>query len=114
MIKNILGASIRSFVVSFILLLIFALIMFFGDVEDKTVGVMVVITYFVSNLIGGIYIGKKVEKYKYLWGIIAGIIYFLCIAVVSCIGNNGININESMAIGMFISIIGGMIGGMIS
>ena len=113
--KNICGALIRSFIVSIILLLIFAMIMYLGNVEDKIVGVMVIIIYFVSNLIGGIYVGKKALKNKYVWGILEGILYFLCIFVVSLIGNkNGVDVNLSVIIAAIISVLGGMIGGMIS
>ena len=113
--KYILGAVIRSFIVSVCLLLIFAMIMYLGNVEDKITGVMVIITYFISNLIGGIYIGKKAIKNKYVWGILEGIIYFMCIFIFSLISSkNGVDVNFSMIIAIIISIFGGMIGGMIS
>ena len=113
--KYMFGALIRSFIISIICLLIFAMIMYIGNVEDKIIGVMIIITYFVSNLIGGIYVGKKAMKNKYIWGITEGVLYFTCIFIVSLIGNtNGVDLNLSVIIAVTISVLGGMIGGMIS
>ena len=115
MVKNIFIALIKAFLTSIILLLIFAMVMYFGGLEEKAIGIMVVITYLVSNLIGGLSIGISVMKRKYLWGIITGILYFVFIYMISLIGSkNGMNINTSVIIALFISVTGGMIGGMIS
>ena len=89
MVKNIFMAIVRSFIVSFMLLLIFAMIMYASDVSNNVVGVMVVITYFVSTLIGGFYVGSRVNEKKFMWGIILGIVYFVLLMIVSVISNKG-------------------------
>ena len=115
MVKNILLATIKAYIVSFILLLICAMVLYLGDFKDNVIGVMIVIIYFVSNLIGGLDAGKKVEKNKYLWGIIQGLIYSIGIVIISVIGSEtGFSMESSKWIMLFVSVIGGMIGGMIS
>ena len=115
MVKNIFMALIRSFIVSFILLLIFAMIMFVGDISNNVVGVMVVVTYFISTLIGGLYIGSKADKNKYMWGIILGVAYFALLIMVSILSNKGdLTLDLSVIIALIVSTIGGMVGGMVS
>ena len=115
MIRDVFMALIRCFIVSFMLLLIFAMIMYVGDVSNNVVGVMVVVTYFVSTLIGGLYLGSKADKKKYMWGIILGGLYFVLLMIVSLICNKGhMDLDISLIIALSVSLIGGMVGGMIS
>ena len=115
MVKKMSKSLVISYILSFILLLIFALIMYYGEISDRTVGIMVVITYFISTLIGGIGIGKSVDNKKFIWGLIEGVIYFLLIFGISLIGEGGkSNLSSSIFVGLIISSVGGMIGGMIS
>ena len=115
MVKNIFMAIVRSFIVSFMLLLIFAMIMYASDVSNNVVGVMVVITYFVSTLIGGFYVGSRVNEKKFMWGIILGIVYFVLLMIVSVISNKGdVALDISILIALVVSSIGGMVGGMVS
>ena len=115
MVKNIIGAMTRSCIVSFIMLLLCALVLYLGDISNNVVGVMVVLTYFVSTLIGGIYCGKHADKSKYLWGIISGVGYFLLLVALALIGDTGgFVIDVSVIVAAVVSVLGGMIGGMIS
>ena len=115
MIKRISKSLLISYIMSFILLLIFALIMYYGNISDKIVGIFVLSTYFISTLIGGISMGKSVENKRFIWGLLEGMIYFLLIFFISIIGNRTeTSFNTSVFVGLVISSVGGMIGGMIS
>ncbi len=115
MVKNILLATIKAYIVSFILLLIGAMVLYIGDFDDNVIGVMIVIIYLVSNLIGGFDAGKAAQKNKYLWGMIQGIIYSIGIIVISVItSESGYGMDSSKWIMLFVSVVSGMIGGMIS
>ena len=114
MVKSILKSIVISYIVSFILLLVFALIMFYTNVSDKTVGTYVIIIYFISSLIGGISVGKSVDKRKFFWGIVVGALYFVIIFILSIVSNQNVSaLNSSVLIGILISMFGGMIGGML-
>lgn len=114
MMKNVCKSICISYIVSFILLLAFALVMFYMNVSDKTVGIFVICTYFFSTLFGGVSIAKSVKRRKFLWGIIIGGIYFAIIFLLSMIGNDNVSSAfSSIVIGTTISVLGGMIGGML-
>ena len=83
MIKNICKSVIISYLVSFALLLIGAIVMFYCHVTEKTVSALVIIIYFISNLIGGINAGRLAQSRKFVKGIMVGIIYF-CVLFLIC------------------------------
>lgn len=115
MLKKLFQSICITYIVSFIILIICGLIMFYGHVEDKGVSVMIIITYFVSNLMGGICIGKSVDSRRFLWGLIVGILYFAILCCLSIVGKGIENaFSSSMVIGLFTCMFGGMIGGMLS
>ena len=115
MLKKFAKSLIISYITTLILLLIFAMIMFYGNVSEKVIGIFVIIIYFVSCLLGGFSIGKSVENKKFLRGLGLGVIYFGIILVITLIGKNSNHgIDSSKIIGLVTSCIGGMIGGMIS
>lgn len=115
MIKKISKSLIISYIVTFILLLIFAMIMYYGNVSEKVVGIFVIITYFISSLLGGLSIGKGVEKRRFLWGMILGLLYFGIIMMITLVGRaDNEQIDSSKITGFITSCIGGMLGGMIS
>ena len=115
MLKKISKSLIISYIVTFILLLIFAMIMYYGNVSEKVVGIFVIITYFISSLLGGLSIGKSVENRRFLWGMILGLLYFGIIMMITLVGRAGNEqIDSSKITGFITSCIGGMLGGMIS
>lgn len=115
MIKKISKSLIISYIVTFILLLIFSMIMYYGNVSEKVVGIFVIITYFISSLLGGLSIGKSVENRRFLWGMILGLLYFGIIMMITLVGRVGDEqIDSSKITGFITSCIGGMLGGMIS
>ncbi len=115
MIKKISKSLIISYIVTFILLLIFSMIMYYGNVSEKVVGIFVIITYFISSLLGGLSIGKSVENRRFLWGMILGLLYFGIIMMITLVGRVGNEqIDSSKITGFITSCIGGMLGGMIS
>ena len=115
MIKKIKKSLIISYIVTFILLLIFSMIMYYGNVSEKVVGIFVIITYFISSLLGGLSIGKSVENRRFLWGMILGLLYFGIIMMITLVGRVGNEqIDSSKITGFITSCIGGMLGGMTS
>ena len=115
MLKKISKSLIISYIVTFILLLIFAMIMYYGNVSETVVGIFVIITYFISSLLGGLSIGKGVEKRRFLWGMILGLLYFGIIMMITLVGRaDNEQIDSSKITGFITSCIGGMLGGMIS
>ena len=80
--------------------------------DESMVSAVVTGTYIIVSLVGGFTAGKMFEKNRYLWGILAGILYFaVLIAAGAAIFNK---FESSMIINGIICMTSGMVGGMIS
>lgn len=108
-------ALLAAYVVSAVLLLLLALILYKVDPPSGVISVGVILTYIISTFITGYIVGKRTTEKRYLWGIGMGAIYFLIIFVVSLIwgkdvfGDFGSTISVLLMCGL-----GGMLGGMLS
>ena len=71
--------------------------------DESMVSAVVTGTYIIVSLVGGFTAGKMFEKNRYLWGILAGILYFAVLIAAGAAIINGI-----------ICMTSGMVGGMIS
>lgn len=112
---RIVKALIVSFVATGILLLILTLILYKFKISNTQIYMGVIVIYLVSNLLGGLIIGKVTKEKKFLWGLLIGICYFVVLTVVSLIATRSFydsGVNALIALAS--SAVGGMIGGMIS
>ncbi len=101
-------------VISFILIIIFAFIAFKLNLSNEFINNLILIIYGISSFIGGAILGKNSDKRKFLWGLTAGIIYFLFILMISFISTGNIfDKNIYVLTKAFVSAICGMLGGMI-
>lgn len=60
-----------------VLLVILAVLVWKMNLEENLVSIGVIVTYILSCLVGGLIIGKRVEKRRFLWGLLIGILYFV-------------------------------------
>jgi putative membrane protein (TIGR04086 family) len=74
---------------------------------EKAAQIGIVITYIVSTMVGGYYVGKKVETKRLIFGLIFGFLYFGIIAAVSFI----LYPKQAIFSGNFMTILGMCIGG---
>lgn len=111
MLKSILA----SYIVTAVLLLILALLLYKLELGEKVVSAGIVSIYILSTLIGGLIIGKIAQTRRFIWGISLGIIYFLLLLLITLGVYREIATDTSNLITTFVLCIGGgMIGGMIS
>lgn len=103
------------FAVSGILLLILALLLYQLEPGAAVIKVGIVVIYVIAGLLGGILLGKIMRQQKFLWGLVAGILYFVILFLVSAIVKGGFEMEPSR---VFTTLIlcgaSGMAGGMIS
>ncbi len=109
--KNLLLATILSVV----LLLISAFLLYKTNLSPTGLGVMLVITYILSNLVGGYRMGKKAEKRQFVWGLFIGLGYFAILLCVSFMGNHFYlgDVGKTVLV-FFLCSFSGMFGGMLS
>lgn len=111
----VLKALLVSYVVTGILLLILAMLLYKFDLDEKSVSAGIIAIYVASTLIGGLVLGKMAKVRRFLWGVGLGIAYFALLLLISLgvyhtLEGNGTNVMTTF----ILCAGGGMIGGMIS
>ncbi len=107
-------AFIMSALITAMLLFLCAFLVLKSGMEEKTLGIILAAVDAIGVFIGGLYLGKKSGKQKFLWGLIFGILYFLVYLLLSFL-ISGPTLTRPGAIKSFaVMALGGMIGGMVS
>lgn len=110
-----LKALFVSYIITGILLLLLALIMYKAKPPEGVIGVGIIFTYIFSAFAGGLVAGKSAAKKRFAWGLLLGILYFLVILAVSFVLDKEIISRLGSTIMVFFMCgLGGMLGGMIS
>lgn len=103
------------FIISALLLLLLALLLYKFELTEAVVKIGVVAVYVASGLTGGVLMGKIMREQKYLWGLTAGVIYFLVLFAASALVKGGFDMDTAKTATTFIlCAASGMAGGMIS
>ena len=112
---NVLRALIISYLVTGILLLGIAFLMYKLGLDENKVNVAITLTYIISSAIGGIVIGKSMKEKKYIWGLLLGALYVGVILIASILMSHGENVIAAKGLSTIIlCLCGGTLGGMIS
>lgn len=110
---RIIKGSVTAIILTLLLLLIFAIILTYTSLEESVINPVIIVISVVSILIGSSISTLKISKNGLLNGGLVGIIYILTIYLLSSITSSGFGINLYSIIMMILSIIAGMIGGII-
>lgn len=111
----ILKSLLLAYVLTGILLLVLAMLLYKLDMDEKAVSAGIVAIYITATLIGGLAIGKMAGTKKYLWGLILGILYFaLLILITIGVYRTLDGAAASLVTTFLLCAGGGTIGGMIS
>ena len=73
----VLAAVFVMFIVSGLLLLLLAMLLYKMELEESAVRIGIIAIYVVAGIAGGFLMGKIMREQKYLWGLAAGAIYFV-------------------------------------
>lgn len=111
----VLKALLASYVVTGILLLILAVLLYKMELDEKAVSAGIIAIYITATLIGGLLLGKMAKVRRFLWGLCLGVAYFallllITLGVYRTLDGSGVNILTTF----ILCAGGGMIGGMIS
>ena len=102
-------------IVSLVLIVAVAFIVLKISPAYSTIQILILATYVIATFAGGCVIGKVMDKRKFMWGAISGLIYAVVIVLVSIIVNGQINSETIGIIKLLLaSVGGGTIGGMVS
>lgn len=111
----IVKALFVSYLVTGMILLLLAILMYKVSPPDMIIRVGIIFSYIFSAFTGGLILGKKANSKRYLWGILFGVLYFVIILAVSALLNKDVIGNMGNAVTVFfMCTMGGMLGGMVS
>lgn len=105
---------ISMYVLTFVLLLLSAFVLYKGMLSEKAVSVIIQVIYVLSGFFGGFLCGKIAGSRKYLWGLLMGALYFGILLLAGFLMNGGfstdpVHILTTMLICVFSSVAGGMV-----
>lgn len=97
------------------LLLFLALLLYRFGLTEKIVSISIILIYIAASLSAGFFSGKKMGTRKFLWGMLAGAMYFAVLLIVSMLLNHGGAGISGNPLTVFLICGGsGMLGGMLS
>lgn len=104
-----------SFIITGFMLLLLALLMLNLDLSNKVLSGGIIVTYIISNFLGGFLLGKSAEQKRFLWGMGMGALYFITLILISILTSPIAALEGGRIVSvMFICIFSGMLGGMVS
>ena len=110
-----LKETLIQMIISTVLLALIAFVVLKISPSVATIKIMVLIIYGIASFCGGVIVGKVMESRKFVWGALAGLIYFAIIFLTALISKGSVS---SGSVGLFsgcmVSVVAGTIGGMLS
>ena len=108
-------AMILSYILSAVSLFVLAFLLYQWDIKEEQLHLGMLGVYVIACLGGGFYVGKKIKKRQFLWGLFVGLLYF-CIhigGVIAMEGAYSANIVPMTALAL-LCMGSGMMGGLLS
>lgn len=111
----VMKSLLASYIVTGILLVVLAMLLYRLELNEKIVSASIVGIYVLSTLIGGFIIGRLMRVRRFLWGLGLGITYFSLLLLITLGVYRGLNGDGANLLTTFILCAGGgMSGGMLS
>lgn len=115
---NIYGIFLKSlgicFLVSFVMIVLYALILSFTSVSDSSMNITIQIIMIVSITVSSIFGGKKISRKGWLFGLVLGIIFTILLVPLSMGFGQSFSLDKfflaKMLMGSAVGLIGGIIG----
>ncbi len=105
---------LTEFIVSVMLLLAIAFIVYKTGMGQSTARILIVAVYALATFLGGMIIGKAQKSRRLLWGAAAGGLYILVLLLVSMLVKSDMAAEGNILAAVISSVAGGGIGGMCS
>ena len=112
-IKNVIKGTLLSMFATIILLFIYAIMLTYTNISESTIPLITIIITAISILAGSAITTLHIRKNGAINGGLVGIIYILSLYLVSSVVTSNFTVNSYSIIMMAISIIAGILGGII-
>lgn len=108
-------ALLCAYVVTGIMLLILTVLLYKLGLSEENVNAGIILIYVISTFSGGFAIGKFAKIRKFLWGLLAGVLYFILLLLISLGIYHSLQGEAVHLVTTFLLCAGGgMLGGMVS
>lgn len=111
--KRIIKGDIIAIIITLISLFVFAVVLTYTQVPESTINPVIIVTSAISILIGSSISTLKIKKKGLINGFFVGLIYILIIYIIASIMGTGFMLNVEATIMVILSILAGMLGGII-
>lgn len=96
-------------------LLLLALLLYRFQLSEQVVNIGIIVIYALATFAAGFLSGKCVQDRRFLWGLIAGTLYFIILAILTFMVNQGFkDFGNHFFTTLMICAGSGMLGGMVS
>lgn len=111
--NNCLRGLVLAFIITFILLLIVALLLRFTNIRESHITLLNNFVLTISIVVSSAVLGKKIKEKGWLNGSILGFLYYFIIILLNLIFNRPLNFGMFLLVRLLIATALGAIGGMI-
>lgn len=113
--KPLLMSLMLAYILTFLLLVSLALLLYKMGLGEKAVDAAMTVIYVLASFVAGITAGKMLQNRRFFWGLLEGIVYFGILAAISFFWGEPENSNiQSFFTTLVLCCGGGMLGGMLS
>ena len=103
-----------AYMVSALMLLLLAVMVYKFDVSEKVVSIGIILVYIVSCLLAGLVMGKLQKNRRFLWGIFVGAMYFAVLLILTgMVGKDLSDVATDFVTTLLLCLGSGMLGGMV-
>lgn len=102
-----------AYIIATILLCLASVIFAYTSINDNLLVYFVFGIIIISDLIGSMFVSRKIKRRGFITGLLFGIIYFLIIYLISMIFYTGFFFNEAALMYLITTGVAGIIGGVI-
>ncbi len=96
-------------------LMLLALLLYKLRLSEQVVSIAIIVIYVAAVFLAGFLAGKGMKSRKFLWGLAAGLAYFVIMVLVSLAVNHSLNgLDTHFFTTLILCGAGGMLGGMLS
>ena len=114
-ILTLLKGLLISYIITAFILLLLSFLMLKLDLSSAVISGGIIFAYIVPTFIGGLFVGKRLEQRKFLWGLLMGLLYFVVLLIVSMMMNRVSPLPfGNLSTAFIVCSLSGMLGGMIS
>ena len=102
-----------SYIITLAILLVYNLVLTFTDVSANTIAMVTSLITTSSAAFGGLYASRKIQERGLLYGLLVGLLYICCLAVIVYLANDGFTMDSNMPYKMIFTTLAGGIGGVL-